>query len=368
MRRDFSVYLDFVRVVAAFAVVFGHAFGIFKTPFKYVAGHGPMAVAVFFVLSGFLMSYAVASGKKGVRGYFIARASRVYSVAVPAVFVAGLADWIGYQFDPELYLSRNWINFDVSFLDVLTSLVFGGELFGRHLVLGSNEPFWSLGFEVFYYFIFGVLVFLPVAIWIRMAASFLLLLVAGMKLLLFFPIWLSGVFWHRTLVRGRWSLFWMAMPLPLLAALFFAMPILYVFAWRNIAPMVNPMFWNITWSAQSAATVLYFNLIGVLFGVHLMALHFLCARVPSITLMLKTIARPTQWIAGASFTLYLTHQPLLLMLAAVLPGDRYGFVHAYACLASMLCIVLVIAHFTERRKAGWRAMFERFWPASSNSA
>ena len=96
MKRGFSVYLDAVRVVACL-IVFAHHlalnFGCYKPaasgcgtlgwliPFH--AGHS--AVVVFFVLSGYVISYVASERETTLQQYALSRCARIYSVAAGKV-------------------------------------------------------------------------------------------------------------------------------------------------------------------------------------------------------------------------------------------------------------------------------------------
>ena len=55
-------------------------------------------------------------------------------------------------------------------------------------------------------------------------------------------------------------------------------------------------------------------------------------------------------MAGATFPLYLAHQPLLLMSLAINPLERGGTAWAYTSLMATICMIFVLAQFTERKE------------------
>ena len=103
MRRGCSVYLDLVRVIACL-IVFGHHmslnFGCYEPtgngckargwliPFH--AGHS--AVVIFFVLSGYVITYVASERETTLRDYALSRCARIYSVAVPALLLTIVLD------------------------------------------------------------------------------------------------------------------------------------------------------------------------------------------------------------------------------------------------------------------------------------
>ncbi|MFQ3189263.1 MAG: peptidoglycan/LPS O-acetylase OafA/YrhL [Paraglaciecola sp.] len=67
----------------------------------------------------------------------------------------------------------------------------------------SNGPFWSLGYEFWYYVIFAIVFYIKTPI------KYLLLLViclfVGPKILLLLPIWLMGVMVYKITISGKIS-------------------------------------------------------------------------------------------------------------------------------------------------------------------
>src|SRR3954463_4446455 len=102
MKRDLSAFLDLTRILAASAVFLGHL----SSPqlggeMLSVFGHERhSAVIVFFVLSGFVIAWA-AERDGSVREYIINRATRIYSVALPALALTWAIDDFLIQYHPE---------------------------------------------------------------------------------------------------------------------------------------------------------------------------------------------------------------------------------------------------------------------------
>jgi peptidoglycan/LPS O-acetylase OafA/YrhL len=155
------------------------------------------AVTVFFVLSGFVIAYATDRGEDTAVSYGVSRASRIYSVALPALFVTFLLDRIGQDFRPEFYTSAwgyesagQWFSFPIC-------AVFLNEIWFFHISPGSDLPYWSLGYEVWYYIIFGVFLFSRRK-WLMVSA---ILLLVGPKIVSMLPLWLFGVAAYRLSIR-----------------------------------------------------------------------------------------------------------------------------------------------------------------------
>jgi hypothetical protein len=78
-----SIYLDFVRALAAFFVVLDHAPTLFDLPNLPRWGH--QAVMVFFVLSGYVICNVADTRETDVCSFLVARLARLWSVLLPAM-------------------------------------------------------------------------------------------------------------------------------------------------------------------------------------------------------------------------------------------------------------------------------------------
>ena len=155
-------------------------------------------VVIFFVLSGLVMSYVVSRGQNGWQYFFVARFSRIASVAYPALVFTIICDFIGRRIAPGLYaeVARSagyWVRILLSFFFTQQS----GPLAASP---GSNTLFWSPAYEVWYYIFLGLWLFVPGQ---RQRAVLLLLgvVLAGPKILLLLPVWLIGVLAHKLCLR-----------------------------------------------------------------------------------------------------------------------------------------------------------------------
>jgi peptidoglycan/LPS O-acetylase OafA/YrhL len=102
MKKDLSIYLDILRVLAAATVFLAHLSsmknsGGFLWQFQ---NFGHPAVIVFFVLSGYLIQYSVTARENTLIDYAVARLGRLYSVVIPALLLTYVLDRIGASFDP----------------------------------------------------------------------------------------------------------------------------------------------------------------------------------------------------------------------------------------------------------------------------
>ena len=103
-----SLLLDVIRISAAALVAVGHITQpYFSTGWPDLTFLAEGFVAVFFVLSGFVIRYVTCRRRGTFESYSKDRASRIYSVVIPALLVTVIADSIARHVNPAFYLS-NW--------------------------------------------------------------------------------------------------------------------------------------------------------------------------------------------------------------------------------------------------------------------
>jgi len=106
-----SFALDIIRFVAAAVVAFGHLTQhFFSTGWMDLTFAARCAVAVFFLLSGFVIRYVTCRKQATLKHYLGDRASRIYSVALPALLFTLLADSISRHVNPALLCVGRWLD------------------------------------------------------------------------------------------------------------------------------------------------------------------------------------------------------------------------------------------------------------------
>lgn len=343
MRRGFSVYLDLLRLSAACAVFLSHAsfirfsHGALRMP-EHLAHE---AVIVFFVLSGYVICYVAHQRENRLPVYFISRAARIYSVAIPALLLTFLIDvyltQVGAGVEVRLYQMLAPWKYVPVFLTFTTDIWFLREN------AFSNAPYWSLCYEVWYYVAFASLFFLG-GRW-RLLALVAVAAIVGPRLWLLFPIWLAGAATYKLSGRECFS--------PRAARAWFIVSGLAIIAvWTlgvdaNIDRSVNVASGG--WIAANLRYSQYFMgdwLTGALLALNLLAAGHLDLRFGVLT-------RPIVWCAGFSFTLYLVHYPLLEFFATFHPS-------APLLLTAVLLATFLIGLVTERQKEQIRRAL-RLW-------
>jgi peptidoglycan/LPS O-acetylase OafA/YrhL len=340
-----SLYLELLRLLAATEVVLFHVGG-----FALLGGHraawnafGHEAVVVFFVLSGFVIAFAAETREKTVKSYLTSRLTRIYSVAVPCLLATLLFDRIGQALLPQLY--DGLITDGSALVRLVLGSLFLNESWTVSAQMFSNTPYWSIAYEFWYYMIFAGLFYFRGAG--RIGLTALACLIAGYKILLLFPIWALGWGVYRW-TRSH------SVP-PALGLVLFLQPALVLYlvdsqeltrvAGQWLASVMGQDNWRIglSWSRY----VLTDTLLGLS-----MAAHFIGAAAlgPRLERALRPIARPVKWLTARSFTLYLLHQPAMLLAGAMLITLGVPLLGSWSVFVATWGIVLAVAQVSELQK------------------
>ena len=331
-----------LRLGAAAVVFLGHA-GTQRISgglFYQFGAYGEAAVDVFFVVSGFVIAHAVAARRRKAGEYAIARAARLYSVVLPCLVLGWLMDAAGPLLGPAVYAVAPQFDGPAGPLQLASTALFLDHLWFRAAQPGSNLPFWSLAFEAWYYLAFGLLVFARRPWnWLGAAAA---MAVAGPKIALLFPLWLLGVACQRLCARGGIG--------PGLGWLLLLAPPVLLALWDPSQRACYPF---PAWEARVGCLVslVHDYGIGLLVAAQLLGVQ---ALAPVLWRVLRPVARPIAWLAGASFTLYLLHFPLLHFIAAAAPWPATHGATRVLVFALPPLAALVVAELTERRRDAWR--------------
>ena len=349
-----SVYLDFMRTVAAFIVFLDHTHNFLLPEIRFgPLAWGREAVAVFFVLSGFVISYVVSEKEDSWRSYAAARAARIFPVAVLAIFVTLVADSIGTFINGAHYelvnQAFNGFYHPFTLSAALSYLTFTNQIWFSHIVLGTDEPYWSLGFEAQYYIFFMLLSFSNG----RRRAIYLLLwaLFCGPKILAYLPLWLLGVAAKRLVFGNYVKSFPAFFMLLFLSLLSFLLPKI------ALTSMVSSMYKTGSLS-QEIVNFVYFTGIGLSIALNIVAMNFIFSKLPRLH---SGVARGIRWVAGGSFTLYIAHQPILVMASAILAQFQHNTLVSVAAAFLVLITVYILAELVERRKKIYLTFFRRIF-------
>ena len=360
-----SIFLDMMRFTAAFVVLLHH---LTSPEINGVLPHIPYgheAVVVFFVMSGFVIAFVLKGRESSAEQYAAARLGRLYSVVVPALCLTFVLDGWGRAASPQLY---SGIPADHPLLRLLINALFLQQNWNLTVMPLSNGPFWSLGYEFWYYIIFGGWVLLRGRA--RLAVVSLACLAAGPRILAAFPVWLLGALGFRI------GLAWQP-PRRLASGLF----ILSSVAFLAILVFGNP-FLPLREALRGGLQDGYFNLgiarifagdiprfpedmlLGTAFAVMIMTVSAAWGkrRIPQRGVSL------IRYLAGSTFSVYLFHAPLLYFLVAVIHVDKHAAVELMLVGALVLASCILLAYVSERQVARYRRAFLKLFARLSSIA
>jgi peptidoglycan/LPS O-acetylase OafA/YrhL len=346
LKRQTSVYLDLVRFTAALVVFVGHTSGQRMTggALWQVAPFMAEAVTIFFVLSGFVIAY-VADGKElSARVFMVSRAARIYSVAFPALVLTFSLDAVGRGINPGFYNASWGYQSDHQAWQFLANALFVNRLWFSDVNPGSDLPFWSLGYEVWYYIIFALWVFLSG--WRRLLAVVAGLAIVGPPIIAMFPIWLIGAGCYHLSRTGRIG--------PRTGAVLCLGCLAAWIGYEGATPCFGRLIGLVpVWVGRPELVQDY--LVATLFAGHLLGFNAVAGRF-TIPPRLATAVR---WVAGATFSLYLFHLPIAQLLSVLSPWPVTSAPNRILLFGGTLALTFVLAELTERKKEIWRAGLSR---------
>lgn len=362
MGEGLSLHLDILRVSAALLVVIVHALtsdmdgGWIKLPMV-----GMDAVIVFFVLSGFVIAYTVEKKNETLGHYIASRLARLWSVLIPALAVTVVLDYSGQYLFSAFYQKwefSGWSHgggpWEHPVPSVLVAASFSNELWFTSTRPLSNEPIWSLGFEFWYYAIFGAWFFLRNAT--RWIGTAICIVICGPKILLLMPIWLTGVFVYRWLgkhgLSENWG--WVAFIAPLVVHLMIkvARPLEHTTLWEQ--RIFGERFFEMLGFAKYFP---YLYIIGIL-----VAVHFAGAAAIQETLnrWLSPFRGLIRNVSQHTLSIYLFHFPILLFISASLNFIRPGPMRSCLSIGITLAACFGLGSIFEQTRYAWRAWLEKF--------
>ena len=356
-----SIHLDMARGLAALAVLFGHVRGLFFVPYHELQHHsaalaafyglttlGHQAVIVFFVLSGFfIVSSIVDSFEREHWSWTVYLANRIVRlslVLIPALFLCCIVDHIGMAMRSTAtfyyYPVENLFTTSVSDFETFRNFI-GSFCYLQSIVVqpfGSDGPLWSLSYEFWYYILFPLALCAlmkrvrPV---VRIAYLLLVILVAcfiGRIITMYFLIWLLG-----GAIAGATVFSWSPFRLARVNAI-------------TVVPLICVLGLSVARPLNSG----FLTDLIVALGFTLWVYATVEAPERPISVLYVKSAR---LFAGFSYTLYLTHFPLVfLMRAGIIHGkvwrpDAIHLLYALGIATVPIVIAYGIAQVTEAKTA-----------------
>ncbi|MCJ8322173.1 MAG: acyltransferase, partial [Colwellia sp.] len=305
---------------------------------KWLPYNGRDAVILFFLLSGYVISYTTEKKQSGIKDYIVSRATRIYSVAIPVIALTVSLDLIGLQFNPENYTGL--YQYEKLYIYIPFHLSFLGEIWTISEQPFTVPPYWSLGYEVWYYVLFAALYFYS---GIKRVVIFSLIFVfVGYKLWLLFPLWLAGVWLYKN--HDKWQL------APWLANVIFVGSLLgYVlfkqFGIDHYLIALGRHIWPFDLFSLGSAHNYLSDYAVCIFVI----LHLYAAKYVDLSWLVK-YKKPIVTLASYTFTLYLVHAPIILTIEHNMTLNTDSI---YTTLGILLVVALVtwgLGFLTEQRK------------------
>lgn len=342
-----SLYLDLVRFLAALCVFITHAkYSRFTNGWLDSVGrYGSDAVMIFFVLSGLVIAHVTHTKERDVATYAIARLARLWSVALPALLLTFLADSLGRQIYPPMY-DGPWYQGDHAALRLLANAFFQGQTWFANLLPFTNTPYWSLGYEFWYYAIFAAGHFLRgSARWIVLAFCCAL---CGPKILLLLPIWLMGVGVyhfaqnHQLPAQLGWVL-WVGSFVGY--GLYQSLGLPGYLLWRSAQWFGEPfVLEQLVWSKDFVGNYL----VGFLVAANFVGFWRICGAFNTV---LVRVQHSIRFFAGFTFSVYLFHMPLLHFFGALIQHDATSPAGQSFVLVATVISIFLLGLVTEHKKS-----------------
>ena len=337
-----SLFLDSLRICAAFTVLYIHAFDKWFPS----QAHPPTepgepshaAVIVFFVLSGYVIAYTTISKNRGGFQYAQARLTRLCSVVIHALLIRALSQFIIGRLNPEMLASYN--RSFTGFRYILSGLFINEIWFFSSAPL-LNIALWSLSFEFWYYAIFGLWFFRQHG-WKSILLVLLACLIAGPKILLMMIVWLSGYMAYH-LPRPEISIgkAWLLVLLGLLMA------------WLAIAFLPPFPFVNDYKPFYYANQFITDWIVGIFIA---FSLWILPTTAGSKTR--SKLTKVVREIADLTFPLYVLHYPLLVLWRCLFGYQLNNTVQLWEAIISVLLVSGIIGVILDKQRPLWDKLFQ----------
>jgi peptidoglycan/LPS O-acetylase OafA/YrhL len=351
-----SLYLDLLRFLAAMVVLMFH---LLAPPFADAKVVIPAreAVVAFFVISGFVIAFVADTKEQDWRAYAASRLARLYSVVLPAIALTGALYVVG-----TLVAGSFYETYSVPWLRLLVSLLYLNQSWNLTVAMLNNGPFWSLCFEFWYYVAFGFALFAPrpwnvLAIVATGAA-------VGPRIVLLFPIWLTGVAAYRAsrapapIPRGLSALLF------LMSATYTLFLVLHGTPTQSLSNRIEASLVEGYWSLADGQLRIFigaeWRFLNDLYFALWVAISIYLVPTPGPTPLVPVWANKTiRFLASYTFSLYLYHAPMLFFYHSLSVQFLGTPLNLLWLLTSVLLSVLALGAITEHASGPYRRFFAR---------
>ncbi len=304
------------------------------------------AVPVFFVLSGFVIRYVTLTRYNSLRRYTIDRASRMYSVVLPALALTVLLDGLSRTINRPFYMG-NWGPFaGHAFARIALNATFLAQSWFRDYAPLSNSPFWSLSYECAYYAFYGFFFYLTGKK--RILGLAMVFALSGLPILLLMPAWLLGCVTFDVYSAGRFNLR-SALQFLGLSSLIIAVEILRQYGLHHL---------DFGW--RMAHSLIVQGYVSIPTALVMLCGSWLLKNYP--VKQQHTLVRSIRWFANSTFVLYLIHFPLMVLIASAIPYNRKSATAQLLLAAVVVLIAASVTGLTDRLKNAMRSSLLRVWP------
>lgn len=319
--------LQYLRAVAALAVVYSHSVTQVDGYEQYLGHAGSFGVDIFFVISGFIMIY-IAKPTNTFGKFIVNRARRV----IPLYWFFTLLMGVILLALPSVFKTTQY---DTSAMILSLGFIPHWSMVTTTEAWPIVAPGWSLNFEMYFYFIFALSLFFAE----KYRIAFITLVISAVFLLAqFLDTGQSAVthFFAKSMVFE------------------FVLGMLLAVAWKRGFRLSSPASW-----------VLLILATGMLF-LHLPIPRILEFGVPSLLIVMACLyinvkeSRLGILLGDASYALYLSHIFTLGVLRKVLPpvlGD--GQIAAYLFVLISLIVCTVASVFIHKYVDNWLLVQQR---------
>lgn len=354
MHKQFSIYLDLLRFIAALLVFVSHIPAFIDGNLWQIGLFGSESVMIFFVLSGYVISYVVYDKKETAKRYAVSRLARIYSVAIPALLLTFILYNWALHINPTS-LSGVSLRVDSQAVSLITGLFFVNQSWFNTTVL-SNYPYWSLGYEVQYYILFGIFVYTRG--YTRLFSVLVSVLVMGINIILLFPVWLAGVLCYKMTTNEKWDIN------PNWALLGYLTSLVGMAAYSSdelakrvteISNNIMPDFvLNLTFGVTPPLLITFVFTVFVFMNIFC-AYFFLKDKV----IFSERIGKLISKLSIHTFSLYLLHMPIFFFIGALLPFEEHGFIMIPIYYILVPLLIYVMSLYVERSKKYYFAFFSK---------
>jgi peptidoglycan/LPS O-acetylase OafA/YrhL len=342
MDKKLSSYLDIVRVIASFAVLFQHLSMYNNDVFAFFSNYGHPAVMGFFILSGYVIAFVAEQREKTFDTYLKHRLARLYSVMVVAWLLTIALDTIGPSINSSIY--EGMVSNDNFFVRAFAHLFFLQESWFVSIQFFSNQPLWSLAYEFWYYILFG-LIFLYKGKF-KLGLITLSCLIMGPVILIYGTIWFAGAALYKIHQRED-NLN------PTLASFLFLLSIPVIFSYP---------YWNhylLPESLGELGKLSFRTLVDDIIFASFIIINLFSFKYTNFSF---SLIKPTiRFFSGIAFSLYVFHFPLIFFYKALLTRYLELSDSALFFILTILIILTVylLSYISERKKKSYYKLFEK---------